>query len=342
MPGLNLLTLNIGPKLSRRSALDMAIRFPLHRLVLERYLREWIHKYELDIVHLQYKKEQIIASSLAAELGAAVVWTEHDRLPKPLVRLWPALQLYRIASRHANRIVCVAEFVKSNMISHGLSERMLVVCHNGIDPMSSASDARVHLKNEFGFAPEDLVIATASRLAWTKGIEYLLQAAASVLHKLPEARFLIMGDGPERKALQDKAHRLGIFERVAFTGYRPDVPALLDIVDVFACPSIQEGFPFSVLEAMRAGKPVVATRTGGIPELVRHGVDGVLIDVGDVRGLAEAITQLLVDSHLRARLGQSGRTRVIDNFSTAAMVDCTESVFLDALVVHNQWPQRQL
>lgn len=331
MSGLTVLPMNIGPKLSRRSALEMALHFPLHRATFRRYLRQWREHYGIEIVHLQFKKEQIIASSMAAQMGAAVVWTEHGRLPRPLSRFWPARSLYRHVSRYAHRIICVAEFVKDNMISHGLSEDTLCVCYNGIDHWPSSDNSTTGLRTQFGLAPDDLVIASASRLTREKGIEYLLEAAGAILQKAPRAHFVILGDGPQRHPLEERAQRLGISERVVFTGHRRDVPAVLETIDVFVCPSIQEGFPFSVLEAMRAGKPVVASRTGGVPELLRHGVDGLLVNVGDIPGLAAAISQLLQDRELRSRLGETGRTRVVRKFTTSAMIDCTEAVFIDAL-----------
>jgi glycosyltransferase involved in cell wall biosynthesis len=146
------------------------------------------------------------------------------------------------------------------------------------------------------------VVGTVARLAPQKGVAYFLQAAAQVSRQMPEARFAVVGDGPLRGELEAMCRKLGLAERVVFTGHRNDVPALLRRFTVFVLPSLSEGQGITVMEAMAAGCPVVATNTGGVPELVKHGCSGLLTEPGRADQLAQAMLCLLRDPRLRQEL----------------------------------------
>jgi L-malate glycosyltransferase len=176
-----------------------------------------------------------------------------------------------------------------------------------------------------------------SRLDRVKGIEYFLEAAAMVARRVPEARFLVVGDatkqvdGDYRKELERRADRLGVGARIRFTGLRSDVPDILAEVAVSVLPSLSEGLSNVLLESMAAGVPVVATTVGGNPEAVEDGVTGLLVPPRDPGALAQAICRFLDSPELASRFGQAGRERVLDRFSLERMVQETESLYLDLL-----------
>lgn len=172
------------------------------------------------------------------------------------------------------------------------------------------------------------IVLTVGRLDHQKGQTYLLEAAA----RLPEARFVLAGDGPDRTVLEEQAQRLNIADRVDFLGYRQDIPDLLAGCDVFVLPSLYEGLPLSVLEAMAAGKPVIATAIAGTDEAVTDRVTGILVPPRQPRPLAEAIRELVDDPRLAQRLANAGRARVWESFSAEAMVRGVTQIYDEILL----------
>ena len=171
------------------------------------------------------------------------------------------------------------------------------------------------------------VVLTVARLDEQKGHRYLLEAAAQI----PEAQFVLTGDGPLRASLEAQARSLGVEERVKFLGYRSDIADLLANCDVFVLPSLYEGLPLSILEAMSAGKPVIATHIGGTDEAVIANETGLLVPPADSAALAAAIRSVLADRPLAQRLAAAGYTRVEQEFSAAKMVQQVIAVYDELL-----------
>jgi glycosyltransferase involved in cell wall biosynthesis len=219
----------------------------------------------------------------------------------------------------------------------GVSQARLSVVHNGIEtaPERPQGDAslKVWLQRGSGLP----VVLTVARLHGQKGHDHLLAAATLV----PDAVFVLAGDGPERDRLQDRARQLGLADRVRFLGQRGDVAALLDACDVFVLPSLYEGLPLSVLEAMAAGKPVVATSVGGTDEVLIDGVNGRLVPPADARSLASAIAAMLSDPVAASRMAFEGRARVSACFSAEAMARGVEQVYTNDLARLRAGEQRQ-
>jgi glycosyltransferase involved in cell wall biosynthesis len=166
-----------------------------------------------------------------------------------------------------------------------------------------------------------------ARLDEQKGHRYLLEAAVEI----PEAVFVLVGDGPERAALEKQVHQLKLEDRVLFFGFRNDIQNWLSACDLFVLPSLYEGLPIAVLEAMAAGKPVIATDIPGNREAVVDGLTGCLVAPQDPRSLAVAIRSLLADSALRKRMGQAGREIVSQKFSMKEMVRQVTEVYTECL-----------
>ena len=245
----------------------------------------------------------------------AVVATSHLFSPDSRVRFGRIKQIMQTAS--IDRYIAVSNEVKERLRKDmAVPESKIKVVHNGIRLARFSRQTDPELRRELTQGSGRPIVLTPARLHSQKGHIYLLQAAALV----PDALFVLAGEGPERRSLEDVAKGLGLETRVRFLGQREDIPDLLACCDVFVLPSLYEGLPLSVLEAMAAGKPVVATRIGGTAEAVVHGVTGMLVPPENPRELAAAIRTLLADSSLAARLAEAGRARVAERFSSEAMI----------------------
>ncbi|MBA2246036.1 MAG: glycosyltransferase [Gemmatimonadetes bacterium] len=205
--------------------------------------------------------------------------------------------------------------------------RRLSVVPNGIRVHDFARTRSPATRAALLRSGERALVLTVARLDWQKGLDQLLQAAALV----PGVRFVIAGEGAERARLEREATALGIADRVDFLGERSDVPDLLASADLFVLPSLIEGLPVSVLEAMAAGVPVVATDVPGTREAVQDGETGVLVQPGDPPALARAIRRLLEERSLAARLAEAGRCRVRREFSVEAMVGRVMGIYEEVL-----------
>jgi glycosyltransferase involved in cell wall biosynthesis len=200
------------------------------------------------------------------------------------------------------------------------------VVHNGMicSPPVDRTSALALKRQLAGNRP---IVLTVARLDEQKGHHYLLEAATQI----PEAQFVLAGDGPLRSTLEAQARSLGLEERVTFLGHRTDIADLLAACDVFVLPSLYEGLPLSILEAMAARKPVIATNIGGTVEAVIDGETGELVPPADPIALAAAIRSVVSDHALAQRLGAAGRRRVEQEFSAASMIKQVTAVYAELL-----------
>jgi len=243
----------------------------------------------------------------------------------------------RVVQRHVCRLAdCVlvnAEAVKHWLVAQGYDPEKIVVIHNGVElrHYERPPDA-ARIRHELDVPSGAPLVAVASRLNRLKGIEHFLEAAAIVGPRRPDVRFLVIGEpGPDDSSYLDVltrlAERLGIRDRVVFTGLRSDVPSLLACAAVSVMPSLNEALSNVLLESMAAAVPVVATRVGGTPEAIQDGVTGMLVPPGDSPALAQGVLRLLGDAEFAARLGRGGRQLVHRRFSMSAMVQATERLY---------------
>jgi glycosyltransferase involved in cell wall biosynthesis len=223
-----------------------------------------------------------------------------------------------------DRYIAVSEATKECLIREvSVPAAKVRVVQNGIRVTAFGKAGDPALRHSLVEGSGLPVIFTPARLHLQKGHRYLLEAAALV----PEALFVFAGDGEERKRLEEQTRALGIQQRVRFLGNRSDVPELLACCDLFVLPSLNEGLPLALLEAMAAGKPVIATAIGGTKEVVTNGSTGLLVPPANSRDLAVAIRLLLSDRALADRMGAAGRQHVSAHFSSDAMVEQTIRVY---------------
>jgi glycosyltransferase involved in cell wall biosynthesis len=236
----------------------------------------------------------------------------------------PAQQrLQGYSYQFAHRVVANSSAAVDRLIEEGVLDRKIAHIANGLDLDRYDTGARA--------ARPRRVITTVANLRQGKGHDVLLKAAAHVIRRIPDVTFQIVGDGPQREELERLASTLRISAQVHFLGYRDDVPALLQQSDVFAFPSFMEASPNAVLEAMAAGLPIVATRVGGIPEVIEHERTGLLVAPGDDRSLAAAIVREIERPVLAAQFGDAARQVVESRFSFVRMVGEFQQLYFDEL-----------
>lgn len=287
---------------------------------LLRQLFRLLRRYRFDVVHTHAS----LAGRIAARLAGypAIVLTRHG-LGSRAFR-GPAFWLNRLAGEMlTDRIIAISGAVRDHLVAGGISPERVTVIHNGVDlrEFPPGLDPRP-VREELGLGTGP-VVGMIARLVPEKGHDYLLLAARQVVDRLPEARFLLVGDGPERDRLSALARQLGLEAHVLFAGFRPDIPQVVAAQDLAVLSSTSEGLGLVLLEAMAGGKPVVATRVGGIPEVVEDGYTGILVPPRDPSSLARAILGLLEDREMARRMGLAGRQRVEKKFDARGMAAAT-------------------
>jgi glycosyltransferase involved in cell wall biosynthesis len=300
--------------LGRRSKLDLlAWRPQVRRLA------------EVDVVHAHMFGSNVWGTVLGRLKHVPVV-VAHEHTwsfeGQPLRRLLDR----ELVGRFADAFIAVAEEDRRKMIEvEGVDPDTIRLIPNGIPDPEPGDGAAV--RHELGIGKDAPVIGVVCELRAQKALEVLFASAARLRQEFPELRVLVAGDGPERANLEQEARRLDLDGTVQLLGIRRDVPALLDALDVAVLSSDYEGSPLSVMEYMAAGKPVVSTRVGGVPELVQDGVHGLLVEPRDPDALARAIRRLLLDPAEATRLGEHGRERQQRELSLDAMVRKIEDLY---------------
>jgi glycosyltransferase involved in cell wall biosynthesis len=229
--------------------------------------------------------------------------------------------------RQVDRFVCASETIRLMLVGDGIPEDRTTTVHEGIDIERVEATPPLDPHVEFWLPHGAPVVGNVAALVAHKGQRHLIAAAAMVVREVPDARFIILGEGELRPALERQIHELGLDKHVVLAGFRPDVLSLHKGFDLFVLPSVTEGLGTSLLDAMACGKAIVATEAGGIPEVVAHDVTGLLVPPRDERTLAAAIVLLLKDPERRAAMGRAGQDRVRRFFSAERMVQETLAVY---------------
>ena len=207
-------------------------------------------------------------------------------------------------------------------------EEKFAVIHSGVDlPLfDAAPHDRFKIRAELDIPPDHLIIGTAGRLTPVKGHIHLLEAAVRILATRPDTTFVFLGEGELKMRLLEQAEALGVANKVRFPGWRPDVAAVMSVFDVFVLPSLNEGMGRVLIEAMALSMPIVASRIGGIKDLVTNGGNGMLVPPGDAAAIASAVLALLGNDQKRLAMGSEGR-RMAGNYSAQRMVKKIEALY---------------
>jgi len=315
----------LGRELSLRN--DLAAVGRLYRL---------IKRERPAIVHTHMAKAGTTAR-LAARLAGVpiVVHTYHGHVfhsyfgPRKTALF---LSIERFLGRLTDRIVAVGETQRRELIGYGVAPASKIVSIPlglDIEPMLRAEQYRGRLREELGLNGVHRLVGIVARLVPVKAHDVFLEAAVEVRQAIPQTRFLIVGDGERRADLERRSRELGLADAAHFLGWRRDMRSVYADLDVVVLSSLNEGSPVAIIEAMAAGRPVVATRVGGVSEVVEHGRSGLLVPPRDSASLAAAIRSVLQSESLADALGGSARASVYPRYAAARLIGDVERMYLD-------------
>ena len=240
--------------------------------------------------------------------------------------------LERLTAPLSHRIICLtAREIDQYLCAHIGKRRQYTYIYNGIDLQSFTPVQREETRRAFQIPDRAIACITIGRLVPVKGQADLLRAFQIVLKTHPDLYLLIVGEGELRTELESLSQALGMADRVIFTGWRTDIPALLSAADIFVLPSHNEGLGLVLIEAMACRLPAIATDVGGVPDVVIHGQTGLLVPVKAPEALAEAIAHLSSRPDLRHKMGQAGYRRALDHFSIQTTARKTETLYRELL-----------
>lgn len=290
-------------------------------------LVEFINRNKIDIIHAHGARVNLWGSIAALIANVPIISTEHN------IDLWRNWNHYynwadKLAARINQVRIGVSPAVCEMLRNEGIKPEKIKCIENGIDlekfertSNNSTIKAELHIENHVK------VVGTVGRLVEQKGHKYFLAAAARVIKEFPEVKFLVVGDGPLKEILHQQAIELGIKGKVIFTGYRNDIPGLMAIMDLFVLPSLTEGLPLVILEAMAAKKAILATRVSGIPYIINDGVDGLLVTPQCVDELATNICYLLKNPDIAKNMASAANEKVYVKYDAKNMILQYENLY---------------
>ncbi len=292
-----------------------------------------------SIVHTHQAKAGVLGRMAARKAGGrCLVHTFHEPLERPkrdgLLRKANVAAEKQLAGT-TDRLIAVSKSVKSDLVEHGVAPRERIeVIPPLVDPERLTSGARFSdMRRRLGLEPGAPIVGLFGRLAPPKDPGLFIRVFAIIAASIPRARALVVGDGPERPAMERSAKKLGIGDRVAFTGWTADMAGAYAAIDMLMITSHREGYALTALEAMATGTPVVATRIAGVEEVVDDGRTGLLADAGDAAGLAGAAILVLRDEGFRVRLAEAGREEAVRRFASSACASRLEALYREALAL---------
>ena len=315
---------------------------PLHPLSPHKYIPLYLPRLfnllrtgKFDLIHCHLTGSNLIAKPLAAMLGVPLIFNyDHNDMVRTQQKT--LLLLDRLANLLTDHIIAVSASTRDFLIQQ---ERVpadkITLIYNGVDlerfHAAPDSPTRATWRHAWGLPENIPVVVGVGRLRPQKNFPLFLRVAGEVLRAIPQATFVIAGEGPDRQDLEILARDLGIASQVHFLGYVNDTTELYAGVDVLLMTSRAEGTPLTVLEAMAMGVPVVATRVDGMAEVLEDGVDAYLAPPGDLAACAQRTCRLLQDQALARRFSQAGRRKVRDHYSAVSMTRQLEKIYLKYL-----------
>ena len=307
--------------LPRKPGIDWLYPLKLAFLIQER---------KINLIHAHNATAWFYGTWASILSGVSLVYTEHDRsFPTP-IRL---KYLHYILGKFTDRIVAVSEIIKENLKKYEHIKNVKVI-YNGIDPdlfKPASAEEKILKKKELGLNENDFVLGNVGRMDYWKNQRILIEILPALKKISPQIKLILVGGGEEEQNLKHLAIKKGIENDVIFLGQRSDVNQILKAFDIFVFPSLTEGLPLAIIEAMATGLPVVASYVGGIPELIDHGVNGLLVAPMSAAEIKDAILKLLQNPNLRQKMGEITRQKFEAHFSLSRMVKNYLKVYDQAL-----------
>ena len=314
---------------------------PIRDLQATVRLARLIRRLRPDILHTHTAKAGAVGRMAALLVGDArppiVVHTFHGHVLRGYFgpRLSYGFRLLeRWLAKRTDALVAVSPEVRDELVRLGVApaEKFTVV-RVGIELRERVADldGRAETRRLLGIADDSFTVGWVGRMTGVKRTSDVLLAFKRLRERGVDAVLCMIGDGPERGQLERRAHELGIMKRTLFLGYQEHVAPYYAALDAMILPSGNEGTPVSAIEALAAGRPVVATRVGGLPDVVREGEDGFLVTPGAVDELADRLERLAADEELRRRMGEAGRERVLPRYSVERLIDDVDALYRSLL-----------
>ena len=306
-------------------------------------MTSYLKSIRADLVHTQLEAANILGNISAKLLRLPSVCTIHV-MPsldvKTKTKLHQKVEWFTL--RHfCDRVIAVSEEARQyHLAISGAPNGQVKTIYNGIDLTTfsnlDAAQERSQVRAELGIPPEADVLITVAVLRPPKGIQFLIRAMPAILASHPNTYYLIVGSGSHRDALVEEVSRAGVNQRVIFAGMRTDVPRLLAASDIFVLPTLTEALPTVLAEAMAARLPLIASRVGGIPEMITEAQNGFLIEPEDQEGLSRACIRLLKNQEERAEMGAEGWKIVNQKFSIQRQVEQLKDLYLEQLKAYGK------
>lgn len=279
-----------------------------------RQIQDYIQEDAIDLVHTHGYKADLYGYVAAKRAGKPLVATCHN-----WVGGTAALGIYnrldRLVLKRFNAIAAVSDAVRERLLASGIAPARIKTIANGVDVEAFERSQSVPAPEISG----GKIIGVVARLDLQKGFEFLFSAVRELSRSFPGIKVVISGEGPDRQAIEQMIERDGLRNSVVLAGQQSDMPGVYAAMDVFVLPSLNEGLPMTVLEAMAASRPVIATRVGAVPRVVRDGETGLLVNPGDAAALRDAIARLLTDPDLCQRMSTQAHDWVQRNFTSEVM-----------------------
>jgi glycosyltransferase involved in cell wall biosynthesis len=290
-------------------------------------LRQVLSRRGVDLVHVNNYRSAPFGLLVARWAGVPCVSTVREMIAPDKVRQ------YRL--RRLDALVAVCDSVARILVDAGVPQDRVGTVRSGVSlPPMPTESARRKLRESLGNAADDPLIGIVAHILPHKGFDDLVQALPLIVRRIPRVRCLVVGEAPRKRYMNhllELAERLAVRDRLVWVGAQDDVPRFLAAMDLFVLPSHTEGLPLTVLEAMAAGRPVVGTAVGGIPEAVRHGETGFVVPPRDPRRLAEAVIDVLANPALAKSMGEAGRARAGEAFTLDAEARQTRAQYCRVL-----------
>ena len=311
---------------------------PLDDLISLARMTQLVRDLKPDVVHTHMAKAGTVGRLAAHVCGVPlIVHTYHGHVfhsyfSRTKTRVF--LTIERALGMATDRVVAVGEGQRREIASYGVvPSTKLVAIPLGLElyPFLDSERLRGQLRRELHIGGRVPLVGIVARLVPVKAHELLFEAARLVLQQVPDARFLVIGDGERRTALESLVQRMQLEENVQFLGWRADMPAVYADLDVVALTSLNEGSPVSLIEALASARAVVSTAVGGVPEVVVNGQTGLTVASGDAASLAREIATLIEDGEMAARLGAAGRRHVYPRYDSSRLVDDVRALYIAEL-----------
>jgi len=307
-------------------------------------LAQLIRRERPTILHTHTAKAGAVGRVAALLAGGArppiVVHTFHGHVLRGYFNRVATLgfrTLERLLAYVTTKLIAVSPEVRDDLVRLGVAPASkFAVIRLGIEldqRVGGTDGKRAETRRLLGLRGDPFIVGWVGRMTAVKRTDLVVQVLRSLVDHGVDAQLLLVGDGPDREHLERYAHDLGVIRRCLFLGYQEDVARYYDAIDALLLPSVNEGTPVSVIEALAAERPAVATRVGGTPDVIRDGVDGFLVDSADPDELAERLAELARDPSRRAATGAAGRARVLERYAVDRLVDDVDALYRELLAI---------